>query len=82
MNWLEYYNDGCGLYIVNNKNELFYIDEDLNIKKLLKDVKIIILFKEIISFLLKFCCLYWLLYFGDLLVVMVDIGVVYVICYN
>lgn len=59
MKWFDYFNDGCGLYIVNNKNELFYIGGDFSIKKLLKNVKIIILFKEIISFLWEFCCLYW-----------------------
>ena len=82
VNWLEYYNDGCGSHTVNNKNEFFYIDEDLNIKKLSKDVKTITLFKETTSSSLKPRCLYWSPYSGDLLVAMVDIGAVYVIRYN
>lgn len=33
-----------GLYIVNSEGELFFIDRDYNIKKLLNDMNIIIIF--------------------------------------
>lgn len=35
---------GYGVYIVNSLNELIYIDKEYNIKKLLMDLKIMIMF--------------------------------------
>lgn len=35
---------GDGFYVVNNENELFYIDVENDIKKFLKDLKILIKF--------------------------------------
>lgn len=57
---------GYGFYIVNNEGNLFYINMNFNINKLLMDLKIKIEFIKIINFILK-------LIFGDLLVVNIGI---------
>lgn len=60
-----------GLYIVNNESELFYIDKDYFINKLLKDMRIIFMFLEYRKFIWRFWCLCWFLFSGDLLVGMI-----------
>lgn len=40
--------DLYGVYILNSENEFIYIDSNYNIKKLLKDMEIIIIFLEIL----------------------------------
>lgn len=57
---------GYGFYTVNNEGNLFYINMNFNINKLLMDLKIKIEFIKIINFILK-------LIFGDLLVVNIGI---------
>lgn len=66
----EYYlsGKGIGFYIVNNKGELFYIDSSSNISKFLKDLKIFVIFIQIIESKWKFLCVYWCLFIGELLV--------------
>lgn len=57
-----------GLYIVNSGSELIYIDEDYNVKKLLRDMEIIIIFIERIDFVWKLLCVYWILFIRGFLV--------------
>lgn len=61
---------GYGVYIVNYEGELIYIDMNYDIKKLLKNVEIIILLKIFLDIKWKLCCVYLFLYIGNLLVVM------------
>lgn len=48
--YVNYIGRGYGIYIVNSDNELIYIDNVNNIKKLLSDIKMIIIFVEVIYF--------------------------------
>lgn len=57
-----------GLYIVNREGELFYIDRNYIIKKMLIDLEIIIVCIMKIDFKWKFWCVFWFLNFEDLLV--------------
>lgn len=64
-----------GIYIVNRENEFIYIDNMYNIRKFLMDMENFIIFIEIIDFLWRLWCVYWLLLSGDLLVVIYKIGI-------
>lgn len=64
---------GYGFYLVNREGNLFYINMNFNINKLLMDLKIKIEFIEIINFRFKLSCVYCLLLIGDLLVVNIGI---------
>lgn len=64
---------GYGLYIVNSENELIYIDKYFKINKLLRDMKLFILFVEIKGFERLLWCVYWFLLIGDFLVGMFDL---------
>lgn len=59
-----------GFYLVNLESELIYIDSDYNIRKMLKDEKVFVLFIEKMYFQWKLLCLYCFLFIGNLLVVM------------
>lgn len=61
------------LLIVNSENELIYIDKYFKINKLLRDMKLFILFVEIIGFKRLLWCVYWFLLIGDFLVGMFDL---------
>lgn len=49
-----------GWYIINNDGDLIYIDQKDNIKILLNDLRILIIFKKRICILWKLRFLYWL----------------------
>lgn len=57
-----------GLYIVNGESELIFINLKLKIRKLLKDMKKIIIFIERVDFIWVLLCVYWFLYIVDLFV--------------
>lgn len=71
-----------GLYIVNGESELIFINLKLKIRKLLKDMKKIIIFIDIINFIWRLCCVYWFKLMGDILIGMDSCSVGRVIWYN
>lgn len=75
---LYYLDDICrygnGFYILNSENELFYINENYDIKKKLWDLSMIIIFFKKKKYLIWiFWCVYCLLLIGDLLVGMIKV---------
>lgn len=54
--------------MVNSKNEFIYIDRKFNIRKLLMDMKINVIFINKLVFIIYLCCLYCFLVIGDLFV--------------
>lgn len=56
-----------GIYIVNSDSELIYIDDENNIKKLLKDKKVIMIFL-VNNFKWWLLCIYWFEFIDSLLV--------------
>lgn len=56
-----------GIYIVNSDSELIYIDKENNIKKLLKDKKVIMIFL-VNNFKWWLLCIYWFEFIDSLLV--------------
>lgn len=70
---------GNKVYMVSKDGELIYVDKDGIFKKLLNDLKIIIIF---INLNLNLWCVYCFLIIGDLLVGVFESRIGFVICYN